>query len=226
MCGRFTQGNLTQAQLLDVMRGFLDGPAEADTDAPSAVTGWNIKPTQQVHMVYARDDDYFASTGRWWFVPHWHKDDVKDWKATTFNAKLETAREKPTFRVAWKAGRCLVPATGYYEWTGPKGKKQPWFIRPDTNAELIFFAGLKSTLKNGLNTCTILTRAAAPALTDIHPRMPVILRESECQDWLTAAEDDAQVVEDLGTDWSYRTHKVAPFGMKDDGSELIEPIEN
>ena len=132
--------------MLKIMRDFLDAPKVEEGEAPQAVTGWNIKPTQQVRVGYLHEDGAVATTARWWFVPHWHKGEAGDWKATTFNAKVETAREKPTFRIAWTSGRCIIPAIGYYEWTGSKGKKQPWFIRPETNTDLFFFAGLMSRL--------------------------------------------------------------------------------
>lgn len=208
--------------MLKIMRDFLDAPKVETEDAPEAVTGWNIKPTQQVMIGALNDDIPLATTARWWFVPHWHKGEVGDWKATTFNAKVETAREKPTFRIAWNSGRCIIPATGYYEWTGTKGQKQPWFIRPETNAEVFFFAGLMSRLSTGLRTGTILTRAADPEMTRLHPRMPIILREAQCRDWLTSSVTDDEVIEDYGTGWTYDTHTVRPFGRDDDGPELIE----
>ena len=208
--------------MLKIMRDFLDAPRVETEDAPDAVTGWNIKPTQQVMIGALQDGVPLATSARWWFVPHWHKGEVGDWKATTFNAKVETAREKPTFRIAWSAGRCIVPATGYYEWTGTKGLKQPWFIRPETNAEVFFFAGLMSRLTTGLRTCTILTRAADPEIARLHPRMPVILREPQCRDWLTSSVPDDEVIEEYGTGWSYDTRTVRPFGRDDDGPELIE----
>ena len=208
--------------MLKIMRDFLDAPKVEEGEAPQAVTGWTIKPTPQVRVGYLHEDGAVATTARWWFVPHWHKGEAGDWKATTFNAKVETAREKPTFRIAWTSGRCIIPAIGYYEWTGSKGKKQPWFIRPETNTDLFFFAGLMSRLPNGLRTCTILTRAADPEITALHPRMPIILRQAQCRDWLTAAVSDDEVIEDYGTGWQHQTHRVRPFGRDDDGPELIE----
>lgn len=223
MCGRFSAGRLTQAQMQEIVEGYLEGPVIADDAASEAAAGWNIKPTQQIHLVLRDDGGFLASTARWWLVPHWHRGDVKEWKATTFNAKIETAREKPAFRTYWKSGRCLIPAIGYFEWTGPKGKKQPWFIRPETNAEHFFFAGLCTTPGSGLKTCTILTREAAAGIAGIHPRMPVILRQSQCRDWLTGAVEDDEVIETFGTEWTFDFHTVRPFGVHDDGPELIAP---
>jgi len=97
---------------------------------------------QTVSMAYMHNDILRADAARWWFVPHWHRGPAADWKATTFNTKIETAHEKPSFRTAWERGRCIIPASGYYEWTGAKGQKTPWFISPQTNLPVFFFAGL------------------------------------------------------------------------------------
>ncbi len=225
MCGRFVAAEgLTWAQIYAIQRGFLDaGGALKVDDAPAAAQGFNIKPTQQVAIAFAQGDDLVASSARWWFVPHWHKGDVADWKATTFNAKIETAAEKPTFRDAWKTGRCLIPARGYYEWTGKKGGKQPWFIAPLSNEPAFFFAGLASTLANGLRTCTLLTRPAAPEIAHIHSRMPVMLRDDQVGPWLRHEAGDDAARDSLGTGWNFRAHTVRRFGLHDDGPELIEP---
>ncbi|MYM55762.1 SOS response-associated peptidase [Thalassovita mangrovi] len=225
MCGRFVAAEgLTWAQIYAIQRGFLDaGGALKIDDAPAAAQGFNIKPTQQVAIAFAQGNDLVASSARWWFVPHWHKGDVADWKATTFNAKIETAAEKPTFRDAWKTGRCLIPARGYYEWTGKKGDKQPWFIAPLSNEPAFFFAGLASTLQNGLRTCTLLTRPAAPEIAHIHSRMPVMLRDDQVVPWLRQEMGEEEARDTLGIGWNFRAHTVRRFGLQDDGPELIEP---
>lgn len=225
MCGRFVAAEgLTWAQIYAIQRGFLAaGGALKIDDAPAAAQGFNIKPTQQVAIAFAQGNDLVASSARWWFVPHWHKGDVVDWKATTFNAKIETAAEKPTFREAWKTGRCLIPARGYYEWTGRKGDKQPWFIAPLSNEPAFFFAGLASTLGNGLRTCTLLTRPAAPEIAHIHSRMPVMLRDDQVGPWLRHETGDDAARDSLGTGRNFRAHMVRRFGLHDDGPELIEP---
>ncbi|MGL4279589.1 MAG: SOS response-associated peptidase [Albidovulum sp.] len=221
MCGRFTSGK-TQAELLAVIEGFLEGPFRVDDAAPEARPSWNIKPTEQVRILGMRGGEGVLTTARWWFVPHWHKGAAGDWKATTFNAKIETAGDLPTFRTAWASGRCLIPATGYFEWTGTKGAKQPWFVRVRTNQPLFWFAGLASRLTDGLRTCTILTRPALPEIADLHPRMPVILAGDEAKGWLAGGAVDPAT---LGSDWQGRIdrHRVRRFGIPDDGPELNEP---
>jgi putative SOS response-associated peptidase YedK len=224
MCGRFAAGHLTQAQMLAIMEHFLYGSPLPDDLSPPPAEGYNIKPTQQVRMIFDQGKAPVCSTARWWFVPHWFKGEVTDWKATSFNAKIETAHEKPTFRTAWRTGRCLIPALGYYEWTGPKGNKQPWYVTVEQNAPVLFFAGLQSLTNSGLRTCTILTRAALPVVADLHARMPVILPPEQAVHWLQKAETDQEIIDGYGADWRERliTHPVRQFGLDDDGEELSE----
>lgn len=227
MCGAQISGTLSWAELYETMRGFLDGAAKLDSSAPPADLGYNIRPTQQVHMAAIENDQLLLTTARWWFIPPWHKGSVKDWKQTTFNAKIETAAEKPSFRQAWRHQRCIIPALGYYEWTGEKGHKQPWHIAPQTNAPLFFFAGLHSQLDTGLRTCTILTRPALPQIAHLHSRMPVMLDSNQIMPWLRHEQTDTETHDTLGTSWDDRMtfNTVRPFKSTDDGAELIEPFD-
>ncbi|WP_073138701.1 SOS response-associated peptidase [Litoreibacter ascidiaceicola] len=231
MCGRLIGGGRTQAEMTAIVEGFVypSKPIKIEADAPDPEIGYNIAPTQQVCLLYPQEGQQLVSTtARWWLVPLWHKGSVQDWKATTFNAKIETAHEKPTFRNAWKDGRCLILATGYYEWSGTKANKQPHRIYVEQNQPVMLFAGLQSQRKDGVRTCTILTREALPEISDLHPRMPVILNGEEAEQWLGHTENDAQIRSSFGTHWDgrFRHHKVAKFGARDDGPQLIESIEN
>ncbi|MDP0925693.1 SOS response-associated peptidase [Paracoccus onubensis] len=201
MCGRFVDPNF----------------AEISETKIDPFKGWkrryNIKPTQDV---WTFDDDGAPALARWWLIPSWHKGDLKDWKATTFNARIEDAAKKPAYRGPWKYGRCLIPAGGYYEWTGEKGSKQPHFIRNAGNEETLWFAGLSSVWQDML-TCTIVTRAANDMVDAVHHRMPVILNTEERDAWLGGSDDP-----DIGAGVQLRHHPVSKFGAKDDGPELIE----
>lgn len=206
MCGRFIDPNLRGTEL-ELSQIKIDPFPRR----------FNIKPTQDVMVVPS--DPAKAALARWWLVPSWHKGDLRDWKATTFNARIEDAATKPTFRAVWKHGRCLVPAGGYYEWTGDKGHKQPHAILSAGNEETLWFAGLASRWQD-LLTCTILTRAATDAVAAIHHRMPVILDADERDAWLSGADTP-----DLGATARLRSHPVARFGLHDDGPDLIEPCD-
>ncbi|WP_083570360.1 SOS response-associated peptidase family protein [Phaeobacter porticola] len=104
---------------------FLGPPIPVrDPNAIELSASWNVKPTQVVDIAYLNGDQLFSTTARWWFVPSWHRGGVKGWKRTALNAKIETAASLPNFRNAWKSQQRIIPAAGYYEWTGPKGSKK------------------------------------------------------------------------------------------------------
>ena len=229
MCGRLGRPEMTWAELYALQNWIVNGvpiSIERDPNVQDLSMSWNVKPTQMLDMAFIHDDRLISSTARWWLVPHWFKEYVKQWKPTTFNAKIETAHKLGSFRVAWKSSRCIIPASFYYEWTGPKGAKQPWVIKTDTNDPCMYFAGLYSRLSSGLNTCTILTRPALHQIEHIHARSPVILANDNLLPWMTG-EIDHDEAQNLGTEWDgrMRYHKVAPIGRDDDGPELIDVIE-
>ena len=169
-------------------------------------------------MVIFAKDPHEAVIARWWLIPSWHKGELKDWEAATFNARIEDAQHKPAFRAVWRRGHCIIPAAGYYQWTGEKGSKHPHFIRSAGNTETIWFASLASRWQD-LLTCTILTRAANPTVEQIHDRMPVILDPEERDGWLAGSDDLS-----IGKDTALKHYLVQPFGVRDDGPELIEPL--
>ncbi|WP_323009513.1 SOS response-associated peptidase [Paracoccus sp. (in: a-proteobacteria)] len=204
MCGRFVDPNL-RGTAFEISQTRLDPYPRR----------FNIKPTQDVLVITTEAPE--GEMARWWLVPNWHKGEIKDWKATTFNARIEDAAKKPTFRGPWRYGRCLIPAGGYYEWTGEKGHKQPHFISSAGNEETLWFAGLVSRW-NGMLTCTIVTRPANATVSDIHTRMPVILNADERDAWLAGSEDP-----EIGAGAQLRHHPVAKFGPTSDGPEMIEP---
>lgn len=204
MCGRFADPNLREIDM-------------SNTKVEPWPRRYNIKPTQDI-LVFAKEP-LEGLIARWGLVPSWHKGDLRDWKATTFNARIEEAAKKPTFRAVWRHGRCLIPATGYFEWTGERGSKQPHFITGAGNEPNIWFAGLASRWKD-LLTCTIMTRAANDDVRDIHHRMPVVLNGEERDAWLGGTDDP-----EIGAGAQLRHHPVKPFGIKDDGEELIEPFD-
>ena len=109
------------------------------------------------------------------------------------NAKAETLEQRATFREAFQQRRCVVPADGFYEWTGPKGKRQPLWIHPHAG-DLTLFAGLYESWYPERNkpevTFTIVTCAANAVIRKIHDRMPVILDERAAEDWMNPREED------------------------------------
>jgi putative SOS response-associated peptidase YedK len=224
MCGRIGLPQLSWKDFVAWQRGEFDwlDVYREDRSEPLAPS-WNVKPTQTVEALFLRQGALVAAHARWWLVPSWFKGAPSDWRATTFNAKIETADTLPSFR---GASRCAIPASGYFEWTGDKGQKQPWWITAQSNAPMLFFAGLQTRLASGLRTCSILTRPALAQTAHLHPRSPVILAEGQLQDWLSGEIDRTRAKSELGTAWDgrLRYHQVPRFGIEDDGPELIEAI--
>ena len=136
---------------------------------------------------------------RWGLIPSWAKEPNIGYKL--INARAETASAKPSFRAAWRARRCLIPADGFYDWTKRGNTKQPWLIGLKSGG-LICFAGLWEswTVREGaaltgsladlrlgdvVETCTLLTTVANEAVARVHDRMPVILPTDAIEPWLS-----------------------------------------
>lgn len=188
MCGRYTLYHF-----------------EEDLDALFRVVGlaaaprFNIAPSQQVPIVLQRPDGTReALTARWGLIPHWVKD-LGSFKASLFNARAESAADKPSFRDAMRRSRCVLPASGFYEWTSAGGAKQPFHIvRRDGRPMAL--AGLWSVWNRGdapLLSCTILTTRPNRVMRPLHDRMPVILAPDELDRWLDPGSDDPERLEDL-----------------------------
>ena len=137
---------------------------------------------------------------RWGLVPGWARQ-VKPGRPL-INARAETVNEKPSFKGAMKYRRCLIPADGFYEWTGKPGSKQPWFIhRPDNT--LFAFAGLWEHWLGAdgseLETAVIITTTANPAIARIHHRMPAVIRRDRFSAWLDTTATSATAARQMLT---------------------------
>ncbi|MEQ1611264.1 MAG: SOS response-associated peptidase [Hyphomicrobiaceae bacterium] len=147
---------------------------------------YNIAPTQPVGIVRTAESGYRDfQVVRWGLIPPWVKDPRTF--TTLINARAETAAEKPSFRGAFRHKRCLVPADGFYEWTGPVGGKRPHLIRRRDHG-LLAFAGLFESWLGAdgseVDTMAILTVAANATVDTVHDRMPAILPPEQFDAWL------------------------------------------
>ena len=177
MCGRFT---LTPPST-DIP-SFFDLDLD---DVPLLTPRYNIAPTQPIATVrLGTEGRRELHEARWGLLPSWAKDRSK--ASHGINARSETAAEKPTFRAAFRSHRCLIPASGWYEWRAEGGRKQPYAIlRRDGG--LLAFAGLWEKWGHDgevLETAAILTTSATAAMRPLHDRMPVILPREAWSVWL------------------------------------------
>ena len=160
----------------------------------------NIAPTEPVIIVRASHaGQREMALVRWGLIPPWVKD-VRDF-ATVLNARAETITEKPSFRGAIRHRRCLVPADGYYEWTGPPRAKTPHLIRPAGDESLMALAGLWEHWVGAdgseLETMAIVTTASNSDCSAIHDRMPLVLQPTDFDRWLDVTPGSAEPIADL-----------------------------
>lgn len=219
MCGRFTQ-TYTWAEIYAMYNLTATTPRNIQPR-------YNIAPTTQVGVI-TQDGEHLAySEMRWWLVPSWWSKDLKS-VPTTFNARSEDIASKPMFRTALKSTRCLIPATGFFEWSGPKEARLPWFISAKDGRPLTF-AGLYDRWKDRetgeeVTSCTIITCDANPFMQKIHTRMPVILQESDWRAWL--AEPRLDLLKPANDDnlqaWRVSTNVNS---SRYQGEDTMQPIE-
>ena len=142
MCGRFVGNFSTQALLDEILAAVPDIRVGLEPGAPDKVANFNTAPTQAVPILIRQSDDLVVRTARWGLLPVWSKDPAAASKM--INARSETVLEKPAFRNLVRRNRCLVPASGYYEWStelGPYKSKQPFYISNE-DSSLLPMAGI------------------------------------------------------------------------------------
>jgi putative SOS response-associated peptidase YedK len=160
---------------------------------------YNIAPTQIVPTVYnGAEGEKSIGLMRWGFIPSWARDPKIGYRL--INARAETVSQKPSFRNSFRIKRCIVPATGFYEWYKRNGSKIPHYIYP-TKEKLFSLAGLYDQWKDPegkeLTTFTILTTEPNAVVKPIHDRMPVILEKDEEAQWLDSSITNPSILERL-----------------------------
>ena len=220
MCGRF---------LL-----FSDGSSLAShfglAGFPELAPRYNIAPTQPVAAVRAGEAGRELVRLRWGLVTPW----AKDAKVAPINARAETAAEKSMFRAALRKRRCLVPASGFYEWLALAGQKQkqPYCFRPIDERPWAF-AGLWERWQGPdgpIESCAILTTEANELVRPVHDRMPVILPERHFGGWLDPLAQDAAELLPLLRPYPADAMRAYPVGLlvsnpRNDLPECLAPME-
>jgi putative SOS response-associated peptidase YedK len=221
MCGRFTQ-KFTWHEIRDLYE--LTGAAR------NLQSHYNIAPTDTVEVVRSAEGGAAELVPmRWGLVPYWWKKPLKQVPAT-FNARAETVASTPMFRDAFKRHRCVVPASGYYEWLKRPDGKQPYFISA-ADGGVLSLAGLWDRWKNPetgetVTSCTMIITNANALTGAIHNRMPVVLNDADIGRWLngTAGEELLRsAAEDRLRMWPV-SRRVNKTGTGDDDPTLIDEV--
>jgi putative SOS response-associated peptidase YedK len=178
MCGRY---QLVQPGLFT----HIFGVAPHRVEALALLANADVRSTQHVPVVL---DERELALMRWGFLPSWAQGSHR----AMINARAETIQEKPMFRRAFRAQRCVIPATGFYEWQAATAHGTPVktpYLFTVQDQELFAFAGIWDTAQD-IQTCAIITTAANALVAPIHDRMPVILHREDIAEWLDPALRD------------------------------------
>lgn len=227
MCGRYVIEGTTELSERFQLR-------QIPADLFPEWTTYNAAPTQLLPVIL--DDaagERIAAPMQWGLIPRWTRPDGKPGVAP-INARAETLFEKPMFRGLTKAKRCIVPASGFYEWRKSGGGKQPYYITAG-DGETWGLAGLYDQTHDEDNDAagsfTIITTTANPLLSSLHERMPVILHRDEEEEWLSHDLDDPHLVEQFLRPYPEEQMRLYPVSRavnspRNNGPELIEPVDD
>jgi len=214
MCGRF---------FLDAQAGDIIEHYNAPLPALFAAR-YNIAPTTPV-LAFGEGKFSFY---RWGLIPSWAKD--VSIGNRMFNARAETVAEKPSFRSAYRRRRCLIPASGFYEWRLEHGRKQPYCCH--IGHRLFSMAGIwehwQDSAGNEIQSCAVITTEAQGAMRDLHQRMPVYIAPPDYAAWLDcrAERTDAadRLLQDSAPDYEFYAVGSAVGNSRNEGPGLIEPL--
>jgi putative SOS response-associated peptidase YedK len=233
MCGRYAQ-----AQGMDeIIERFDLDSSLVDKSLP---LNWNIAPTNEIYIIRDNESGRVLDSASWGIIAPWQKNftEARNSQSHAINARSESIHEKPTFRQAFRTTRCLIPATGYYEWATSLGKyppKQPFYICSQDEGKSLSIAGIWSTWKseNGteIQSAAIITREAVGELATIHSRMPVFMPKDRWDNWLDPKNREIETLISLMDLLDPAAGLVTrPVASKvnlvaNNGAELIQAIE-
>lgn len=232
MCGRYVlEGPLSR------LTAYFD--ARYTQEESHFKKSYNIAPTTLVPVVRInREGERVILNHVWGLIPHWAKD--KTVSARLNNARGETVHEKPSFRTAFKKFRCLIPASGYYEWQAPSesggSRKQPFYIYPN---ETPYFAmagvcdhWIDKTSGELVMSTAIITTEPCEKLRHVHDRMPVMIPKDDWVEWLDPKNNDASSLRRFISSSDEVNFYAVGFGVsgvgesRKDSTELINPKES
>jgi putative SOS response-associated peptidase YedK len=219
MCGRFVGFSTID----EIQKHFGVDQLLTEQVHPS----YNVAPTQQIVVITRDDERRVLEMMHWGLVPFWAKDPSIG--SRMINARSETVAEKPSFKAAFRKRRCLIVNDGFFEWTGPKGNRQPVFIRPAGQTGPFAFAGLWEVWRSGkapeappLKSCTILTMDASNSIREIHHRMPMMLKPEAYSAWLDPATDLQQL--EVYRDFETVAVRQAVNSPENNDPSILDPL--
>jgi putative SOS response-associated peptidase YedK len=224
MCGRFTMTRRDKTELSATL-------GVAESELGDYTPRFNIAPTQPYFVLKMKYESREAIPATWGLVNSWAQDASR--ASMCINAKAETIDKLPSFRGAFEKRRCVVPADGFFEWRGPKTRREPLWIHPAEDGALLFFAGLFEAWQfqpgEWRTTFTIITTCANRMLQPIHNRMPVILDEAGASDWMNLREPEPLSLKRLLVPAPNDLLVVRPASplvnnVKNEGPELLEDL--
>ena len=221
MCGRFTQA-YTWAEV----HAFLSVVGAPQNLRPR----YSIAPTDPVDVLRLdRQGRRELVAMRWGLVPYWWKKSLKE-APSSFNARAETVADKPLFRDSFRRRRCIVPASGFFEWTVEPDGRQPHYFSDAGGAPILAFAGLWDLWRNPAGdqmlSCTIVVTGASPWMLPYHDRMPVLLTPDLFEPWLSgdAGPDVLRPASDeVLREWTVH-RRVNKTGVGVDDPTVLEPL--
>lgn len=228
MCGRYAL-----IQTNELPERFDISEDEFQEVAASLQPRYNVAPEQIMPVVTRSEDANRLELMQWGFMPPWAREPRDVFKYNTFNARSEGIFDKALWRRAVRDRRCLVPASGFYEWRQTALGKQPYYIHAK-ESDLMSFAGVyrywQVELGTEIGTYSILTTDADSALAPIHHRMPVILDKSAEGQWLNP-EATPESLQRLFTPYRSSLLDVYPVSKevntaRIDADTLVEPIDS
>ena len=224
MCGRYRLSRRKQ-----VVEEYFGAVSEDYEWSPR----YNVAPSQSILTIRqdACQPVRTLSTLRWGLIPSWAKDPSVGYK--TINARAETVATTTSFREPFTSQRCLIPADGFYEWRRSGKTKQPYCFEVN-DGELFAFAGLwdrwRDPQGNVIESCTILTTTPNSLLSDIHDRMPVILRPDAYDLWLDPSLRDTISVSEMLRPFDAGLMRRYPVSNRvnhvlNDDADCAKPVE-
>jgi putative SOS response-associated peptidase YedK len=193
---------------------------------------WNVAPQSEVPVVHeTREGERVVTLMRWGLLPHWARDPALANKLN--NARAETVFDKPSFRQAIRRRRCLLPASGFYEWQATPGGKQPWYISRRDGAPFamagLFEAWRASEADDWRLSCCVVTTAPNALMAPIHDRMPVMVAREDWARWLDRERQDGADIAPLLVPCDPADMQAWPVARevnrgRAEGPALVEPI--